>query len=166
MLGLKMDQEVLGELVKTKAPAVGQLMDQYPGIWTLVASRWFICLYIDILPIEVRKRFNSAGQNERSSSPHRPASCSFRQFCGSGTASSTRVPRFSSGWLWLSSSITRWRSCERAHCLMCASASSRSPVELSPWTATPSRRWDERRREAGEELSKPFPSLTMTQEDN
>lgn len=55
MLGLKMDQEVLGELVKTKAPAVGQLMAQYPGIWTLVVSRWFICLYIDILPIEVRK---------------------------------------------------------------------------------------------------------------
>lgn len=55
MLGLKTDQEVLGELVKTKAPAVGQLMAQYPGIWTLVVSRWFICLYIDILPIEVRK---------------------------------------------------------------------------------------------------------------
>ncbi|KAF7215594.1 growth hormone-regulated TBC protein 1-A [Nothobranchius furzeri] len=52
MLGLKVDQEVLGELVKTKAPAVGQLMAQYPGIWTLVVSRWFICLYIDILPIE------------------------------------------------------------------------------------------------------------------
>lgn len=56
MMGLKTDQEVLGELVKAKAPAVGQLMAQYPGIWTLVVSRWFICLYIDILPIEVRKR--------------------------------------------------------------------------------------------------------------
>lgn len=52
MLGLKTDHEVLRELVRTKAPAVGQLMDQYPGIWTLVVSRWFICLYIDILPIE------------------------------------------------------------------------------------------------------------------
>lgn len=65
MLGLRMDQEVLGELVKTKAPAVGQLMDQYPGIWTLVVSRWFICLYIDILPIEVRKRLNTAGHSEK-----------------------------------------------------------------------------------------------------
>lgn len=55
MVGLKTDQEVLGELVKAKAPAVGQLMDQYPGIWTLVVSRWFICLYIDILPIEVSR---------------------------------------------------------------------------------------------------------------
>ncbi|XP_029386852.1 growth hormone-regulated TBC protein 1-A-like isoform X2 [Echeneis naucrates] len=52
MMGLRTDQEVLGELVKAKAPAVGQLMAQYPGIWTLVVSRWFICLYIDILPIE------------------------------------------------------------------------------------------------------------------
>ncbi|KAF7656390.1 hypothetical protein LDENG_00041900 [Lucifuga dentata] len=52
MLGLKTDQEVLGELVKAKSPAVGQLMAQYPSIWTLVVSRWFICLYIDILPIE------------------------------------------------------------------------------------------------------------------
>ncbi|KAG7503091.1 hypothetical protein JOB18_031829 [Solea senegalensis] len=52
MLGLKTDHEVLGELVKVKAPAIGQLMDQFPGIWTLVVSRWFICLYIDILPIE------------------------------------------------------------------------------------------------------------------
>ncbi|XP_035507210.1 growth hormone-regulated TBC protein 1-A-like [Scophthalmus maximus] len=52
MLGLKIDQEVLEELVKAKAPAVGQLMAQFPGIWTLVVSRWFICLYIDILPIE------------------------------------------------------------------------------------------------------------------
>lgn len=54
MMGLKTDQEVLGDLVKTKAPAVGQLMDQYPGIWTLLVSRWFICLFIDILPIEVK----------------------------------------------------------------------------------------------------------------
>ncbi|XP_034416713.1 growth hormone-regulated TBC protein 1-A-like isoform X3 [Cyclopterus lumpus] len=52
MMGLKTDQEVLGELVKAKAPAVGQLMAQYPGIWTLLVSRWFICLYIDTLPIE------------------------------------------------------------------------------------------------------------------
>lgn len=54
MLGLKVDVEVLSELVKAKSPAVGQLMAQYPGIWMLVVSRWFICLYVDVLPIEVR----------------------------------------------------------------------------------------------------------------
>ncbi|XP_056897041.1 growth hormone-regulated TBC protein 1-A-like isoform X1 [Takifugu flavidus] len=52
MLGLKADVEVLSELVKMKSPAVGQLMAQYPGIWMLVVSRWFICLYVDVLPIE------------------------------------------------------------------------------------------------------------------
>ena len=79
MLGLKTDQEVIDELVKTKSPAVGQLMAQYPGIWTLVVSRWFICLYIDILPIEVRKRTDtlriSQGCWSRSFNRHLP--CSF-----------------------------------------------------------------------------------------
>lgn len=53
MLGLKMDQEVLGELVRTKLPAVAALMDGHGVLWTLVVSRWFICLFVDILPVEV-----------------------------------------------------------------------------------------------------------------
>ncbi|KAM4614953.1 growth hormone-regulated TBC protein 1-A-like [Polymixia lowei] len=52
MLGLKTDQEVLGELVKAKAPRVWQTMVEHNVMWTLVVSRWFICLYIDILPVE------------------------------------------------------------------------------------------------------------------
>lgn len=52
MLGLKMDQEVLGELVKVKAPGVWQAMREHNVMWTLVVSRWFICLYIDVLPVE------------------------------------------------------------------------------------------------------------------
>uniref|UniRef100_A0A3Q2QJK9 Growth hormone-regulated TBC protein 1 n=1 Tax=Fundulus heteroclitus TaxID=8078 RepID=A0A3Q2QJK9_FUNHE len=52
MTGLKMDQEVLGELVKLKVPAVWQLMMEHNVMWTLVVSRWFICLYIDVLPVE------------------------------------------------------------------------------------------------------------------
>ncbi|KAF7668270.1 hypothetical protein LDENG_00025460 [Lucifuga dentata] len=52
MLGLKTDQEVLGELVKVKAPTVWQTMVDHNVTWTLVVSRWFICLYIDILPVE------------------------------------------------------------------------------------------------------------------
>ncbi|XP_066516240.1 growth hormone-regulated TBC protein 1-A [Hoplias malabaricus] len=52
MLGLKTDQEVLGELVKVKVPAVWQVMAEHNVMWTLVVSRWFICLYIDILPVE------------------------------------------------------------------------------------------------------------------
>lgn len=53
MLGLKVDQEVLGELVKSKVPAVWQTMNQHDVMWTLVVSRWFICLYVDVLPVEV-----------------------------------------------------------------------------------------------------------------
>ncbi|KAM9447343.1 growth hormone-regulated TBC protein 1-A-like isoform 1-T2 [Salvelinus alpinus] len=52
MLGLKTDQEVLGELVRVKAPAVWQAMVQHNVMWTLVVSQWFICLYIDVLPVE------------------------------------------------------------------------------------------------------------------
>ncbi|KAL7845843.1 hypothetical protein AOLI_G00240350 [Acnodon oligacanthus] len=52
MLGLKTDQEVLGELVKVKVPAVWQAMTEHNVMWTLVVSRWFICLFIDILPVE------------------------------------------------------------------------------------------------------------------
>lgn len=54
MLGLKTDQEVLGELVKVKVPAVWQAMVEHNVMWTLVVSRWFICLFIDVLPVEVR----------------------------------------------------------------------------------------------------------------
>ncbi|XP_070327466.1 growth hormone-regulated TBC protein 1 isoform X6 [Odocoileus virginianus] len=52
MLGLKTDQEVLGELVRLKLPAVAALMDGHGVLWTLVASRWFICLFVDVLPVE------------------------------------------------------------------------------------------------------------------
>ncbi|XP_075933983.1 growth hormone-regulated TBC protein 1-A [Anarhichas minor] len=52
MLGLKMDQEVLGELVKVKIPGVWQTMTDQNVMWTLVVSRWFICLFIDVLPVE------------------------------------------------------------------------------------------------------------------
>lgn len=54
MLGLKVDQEVLGELVKVKSPKAWQTMVDQNVTWTLVVSRWFICLYIDVLPVEAR----------------------------------------------------------------------------------------------------------------
>lgn len=61
MLGLKTDQEVLGELVRTKLPAVAALMDGHGVLWTLVVSRWFICLFVDILPVEVSMSQASLG---------------------------------------------------------------------------------------------------------
>jgi hypothetical protein len=53
MLGLKTDQEVLAELVRMKLPAVAALMDGHGVLWTLLVSRWFVCLFIDTLPVEV-----------------------------------------------------------------------------------------------------------------
>lgn len=64
MLGLKTDQEVLGELVRLKLPGVWQTMMDHNVMWTLVVSRWFICLYIDILPVEV-SMFCDLGSNMR-----------------------------------------------------------------------------------------------------
>lgn len=59
MLGLKADQEVLGELVRARIPAVWRLMQDHGVMWSLVVSRWFICLFIDVLPVEVTERLRS-----------------------------------------------------------------------------------------------------------
>ncbi|XP_077014859.1 growth hormone-regulated TBC protein 1 isoform X2 [Tamandua tetradactyla] len=66
MLGLKTDQEVLGELVRMKIPAVAELMDGHGVLWTLVVSRWFICLFIDTLPVETVLRIWDCLFNEGS----------------------------------------------------------------------------------------------------
>ncbi|XP_059926879.1 growth hormone-regulated TBC protein 1-A [Gadus macrocephalus] len=52
MLGLKTDQEVLGELVRERVPGVWGAMTEHGVMWSLVVSRWFICLFIDVLPVE------------------------------------------------------------------------------------------------------------------
>ncbi|XP_062049893.1 growth hormone-regulated TBC protein 1 isoform X2 [Lepus europaeus] len=103
MLGLKTDQQVLAELVRMKLPAVAALMDGHGVMWTLLVSRWFICLFVDILPVEVSGRRGLSG-----CVPCRPCcgpgtacrwtSCPWRPCCGSGTACLTRAPRSSSAW--------------------------------------------------------------------
>lgn len=128
MLGLKMDQEVLGELVRMKVPAVWQAMNRHNVMWTLVVSRWFICLYIDILPVEVRMKVKGCSllkeihgklcSHWTNFSPYEMISqffvvfdanierndrwlgASFRQCWEYGTAFSTRDPRSCSVWLW------------------------------------------------------------------
>ncbi|XP_028737102.1 growth hormone-regulated TBC protein 1 isoform X2 [Peromyscus leucopus] len=66
MLGLKTDQEVLAELVRMKLPAVAALMDGHGVLWTLLVSRWFICLFVDILPVETVLRIWDCLFNEGS----------------------------------------------------------------------------------------------------
>ncbi|MGH0166925.1 UNVERIFIED_CONTAM: hypothetical protein FKN15_051738 [Acipenser sinensis] len=47
MLGLKTDQEVLGELVKLKVPAVAELMETHNVMWTLTVLRIWDCLFYE-----------------------------------------------------------------------------------------------------------------------
>ncbi|XP_045422647.1 growth hormone-regulated TBC protein 1 isoform X2 [Lemur catta] len=66
MLGLRTDQEVLGELVRTKLPAVGALLDRHGMPWALLVSRWFVCLFVDVLPMETVLRIWDCLFNEGS----------------------------------------------------------------------------------------------------
>ncbi|KAK2147388.1 hypothetical protein LSH36_555g00001 [Paralvinella palmiformis] len=52
MLGVQTDQEVLGELVKERMPDVTRMLDAVGVAWALVSTKWFICLYCDVLPTE------------------------------------------------------------------------------------------------------------------
>lgn len=98
MLGLKTDQEVLAELVRMKLPAVAALMDGHGVLWTLLVSRWFICLFVDILPVEV-----STLTNPRSCVGHCGVMgaflCLYRLCCESGTVCLMKAPKSSSGLL-------------------------------------------------------------------
>ncbi|KAJ8031020.1 Growth hormone-regulated TBC protein 1-A [Holothuria leucospilota] len=54
--GLKVDQEVLGELVRLKEPAVSTHMEKEQVPWSIPTTKWFVCLYLDVLPIETTLR--------------------------------------------------------------------------------------------------------------
>ena len=50
--GLITDVRVLSELIKTKCPMVHQHVESFSMPWELALSKWFMCLYSDVLPIE------------------------------------------------------------------------------------------------------------------
>lgn len=52
MMGLLTDLEVFSELVKIKVPDVYNHMKKHNVSWAIVISKWFICLYAEVLPIE------------------------------------------------------------------------------------------------------------------
>ncbi|KAG1667253.1 Growth hormone-regulated TBC protein 1-A [Nymphon striatum] len=52
MIGLLTDLEVLSELVKIKVPLVHQHFERLGLAWPLVTTKWFICLYAEVLPVE------------------------------------------------------------------------------------------------------------------
>nr|XP_006820829.1 PREDICTED: growth hormone-regulated TBC protein 1-A-like [Saccoglossus kowalevskii] len=52
MIGLKTDQEVLGELVRIKLPNLHAHVEAEGVPWSLPTTKWFICLYLEVLPLE------------------------------------------------------------------------------------------------------------------
>lgn len=52
MLGVKVDCEVLGELIRMKCPDVYTLAESCGCAWSIVATKWFICLFVDVIPVE------------------------------------------------------------------------------------------------------------------
>jgi len=52
MRGLLLDIEAFGELVKIKMPEIAAHVDRVGITWPLIVTKWFICLYAEVLPIE------------------------------------------------------------------------------------------------------------------
>ncbi|XP_052286569.1 growth hormone-regulated TBC protein 1-A-like isoform X2 [Dreissena polymorpha] len=56
MYAVKLDQEVLGELVKWKCPELGKHLEDLGLHWCLIGMKWFICLFADVLPTDTALR--------------------------------------------------------------------------------------------------------------
>ncbi|XP_066989360.1 growth hormone-regulated TBC protein 1-A [Macrobrachium rosenbergii] len=52
MIGVLTDIRVLEALVKERAPLVWRHVDHYGLTWDLLTTKWFICLFAEVLPIE------------------------------------------------------------------------------------------------------------------
>ncbi|XP_053392731.1 growth hormone-regulated TBC protein 1-A-like [Mercenaria mercenaria] len=52
MHAVKLDQEVLGELVRWKAPDIYHHLELQGLSWCLIGMKWFICLFADVLPVD------------------------------------------------------------------------------------------------------------------
>ena len=50
--GLISDVRVLSELIKTKCPQVHKHVESFSMPWELALSKWFMCIYSDVLPVE------------------------------------------------------------------------------------------------------------------
>nr|XP_022341378.1 growth hormone-regulated TBC protein 1-A-like isoform X1 [Crassostrea virginica] len=52
MEAIKTEQEVLGEIIRWKDPVLYQHVQEVGVQWCLVGTKWFMCLFADVLPIE------------------------------------------------------------------------------------------------------------------
>ena len=56
MQGLITDIAVMGELVRQKSPKVDRLLQDLHLPWPIIVTKWFICLFAEVLPVEVFRR--------------------------------------------------------------------------------------------------------------
>lgn len=52
MKALKAEQELLGQIVKWKLPDVHDHLRILGVPWALIGTKWFICMYADVMPVE------------------------------------------------------------------------------------------------------------------
>lgn len=52
MLGLQIEQEALRQVVRVKMPDLFDHIEKMGVSYTIFSTKWFICLFIDVLPIE------------------------------------------------------------------------------------------------------------------
>lgn len=58
MQGLITDMAVLEHLVRQKSPRVDKLLVDLSLAWPVIATKWFICLFAEVLPVEVSRQLN------------------------------------------------------------------------------------------------------------
>lgn len=52
MKGLIVDIDVLTELIKKRAPGVNAKVTELGLPWAVISTKWFICLFAEVLPVE------------------------------------------------------------------------------------------------------------------
>ena len=57
MPGLITDMKVLAMLAREEVPAVADHIDKMQMPWALFCSKWFICVYGEVLPVETVLRY-------------------------------------------------------------------------------------------------------------
>ncbi|XP_021356102.1 growth hormone-regulated TBC protein 1-A-like isoform X1 [Mizuhopecten yessoensis] len=56
MKATQAEQELLGEIIKWKAPDLHAHLKKMDIQWCLVATKWFLCLFADVMPVETTLR--------------------------------------------------------------------------------------------------------------
>ncbi len=56
MKGLKRDIDVLTDLITNRIPLVNEKINELGLPWVVIMTKWFICIFVEVLPIETTLR--------------------------------------------------------------------------------------------------------------